>query len=145
MLMKQKADCFQVFWLGGGGAQGRKCVKAPVVKVAPPCERMAGVECGCGLGPGPAAQKELLLLRNPGELRCGRGNRAPGSPGDGETAVCCFLHLLKPELLPSVNAPAVWICAEHSLGWSEGGLCCCCLVLATEVCFASLCSVASTT
>ena len=71
---------------------------------------MAGVECGCGLGQGPAAQEELLLFRNPGEPRCGTaGIRDPGNPGDGVTAVC-FLYLLK--LLPSVNAPAVWGCAE---------------------------------
>lgn len=28
-------------------------VKASVVKVTPPCQKMAGVECGCGLGSGP--------------------------------------------------------------------------------------------
>lgn len=58
------------------------------MKVVPPCERMAGVERGCELGPGPAAQNELLLFRNPGELRCGK--RDPGNPGNDETVVCCF-------------------------------------------------------
>lgn len=83
------------------------------MKVAPPCERMAGVEHGCRLGPGPAAQEELLLFRNPGQLSCGRARSGDlGNPGDGERADS-FLHLLKLKLLPSVNAPAVWICAEH--------------------------------
>lgn len=59
-------------------------------------------------------------------------NKDPGTPGDGETAVC-LLRLLKPKLLPAVTAPAVWICAECSSGRSEGGLCSCCLSLASAV------------
>lgn len=72
------------------------------------------------------------------------GNKDPRNPGAGETAVC-LLHLLKPKLLPAVTAPAVWICAECSSGWSEGGLCFCCLPLATAVHLAWLGSVVSTT
>lgn len=78
VLMKQMADCFQLFWYSS--AQGWMCVKASVVKVTPPCQKMAGVECGCGLGPGPPAQEELLLFRNYADLRYGRaGNRDFGN------------------------------------------------------------------
>lgn len=108
------------------------CVKASIVKVTPPCQKMAGVECGCGLGPGLPAQEELLF-RNQGDLRYGRaGNRDFGNLSAWETAVCCLLHLTKQKLLPALNAPVAWICAECSSGWSEEG-CCCCLAFAAEV------------
>lgn len=77
------------------------------MKVTPPCQKMAGVEHGCGLGSGSPAQEELLLFRNPGDLRyCRAGNRDSGNLSAWETALCCLLHLLKQKLLPSVNAPA---------------------------------------
>lgn len=83
------------------------------MKVAPPCERMAGVECGCGLGPGPAAQEELLLFRNPRELRCGgAGTRDPGNPGDGERAAAtcdwpCSVSLCRTRMREAYVAAAL--------------------------------------
>lgn len=101
---------------------GLDVCQGSVVKVTPPCQKMAGVEQGCGLGPGPPAQEELLLFRNYEVLRYGRGgNRDFGNLNAWETAVCCLLHLPKQKLLPYVNAPAAWICAQCSSGWSQEG------------------------
>lgn len=84
--------------------------------------KMAGVECGCGLGSGPPAQEELLLFRNHGDFKYGRaGNRDSGNLSAWETAVCYLVHLTKQKLLPALTAPVAWICAECSSGWSEEG------------------------
>lgn len=81
------------------------------MKVAPPCERMAGVEQGCGLGPGPG-EAAAFQKSCPGP-KCGAGGMQ--AMEKSRTPAPCFLEgeagaLFRLKELPSIKC-------HGSVGW----------------------------